>query len=77
VIDRLFVWFLFCGITYVVLKFIRHIHIVTRAIDRLEALNLVLRADDPIDRRSVLVKRTPTGSAYLRDVRKIMSQAAQ
>jgi DNA-binding MarR family transcriptional regulator len=50
---------------------------ITRAIDRLEALNLVLRADDPIDRRSVLVKRTPTGSAYLRDVRKIMSQAAQ
>jgi DNA-binding MarR family transcriptional regulator len=48
---------------------------ITRALDRLEELDLVLRKEDPSDRRSVLVKRTPSGAALLREIRKIVNDA--
>lgn len=49
---------------------------ITRALDRLAEFDLVRRKSDPSDRRSVLVQRTAKGSALLRDVTKIMADAA-
>src|ERR671933_2577729 len=49
---------------------------ITRALDRLGELDLARRKVDPMDRRSVLVQRTTKGSAFLRDLRNIMSEAA-
>jgi DNA-binding MarR family transcriptional regulator len=40
--------------------------VITRALDRLTEFDLVRRKPDPTDRRSALVQRTPTGTAYLR-----------
>ena len=48
---------------------------ITRALDRLGELDLARRKVDPLDRRSVLVQRTPKGSAFLRDVHKIISES--
>lgn len=48
---------------------------ITRALDRLGELDLARRKVDPLDRRSVLVQRTTKGSAFLRDLRGIMTQA--
>ncbi len=39
---------------------------ITRALDRLGELDLARRRVDPLDRRSVLVQRTPKGSSFLR-----------
>jgi len=49
---------------------------VTRALDRLSELDLAARKDDPADRRSVLVQRTPGGAAFLRELRSILRIAA-
>ena len=49
---------------------------ITRALDRLSELDLARRKVDPLDRRSVLVQRTMKGAAFLRDLRAIMSEAA-
>jgi DNA-binding MarR family transcriptional regulator len=49
---------------------------ITRALDRLAEFDLVRRKDDPLDRRSVLVQRTATGMAFLRELRIILSDAA-
>lgn len=49
---------------------------ITRALDRLGELDLARRKVDPLDRRSVLVQRTLKGSAFLRDMRGIMNEAA-
>jgi DNA-binding MarR family transcriptional regulator len=49
---------------------------ITRALDRLGELDLARRKVDPLDRRSVLVQRTMKGAAFLRDLRSIMSEAA-
>lgn len=49
---------------------------ITRALDRLGELDLARRKVDPMDRRSVLVQRTPKGSAFLRDLRAIMADAS-
>jgi len=49
---------------------------ITRALDRLGELDLARRKVDPLDRRSVLVQRTPKGSAFLRDLRHIMTEAS-
>ena len=49
---------------------------ITRALDRLGELDLARRKVDPMDRRSVLVQRTLKGSAFLRDLRSIMSEAS-
>ncbi len=49
---------------------------ITRALDRLGELDLARRKVDPLDRRSVLVQRTTKGSAFLRDLRAIMTEAS-
>ncbi len=48
---------------------------ITRALDRLSELDLARRKVDPLDRRSVLVQRTPKGSAFLRDIHKIIGES--
>ncbi len=50
---------------------------ITRALDRLTEFELVRRKADPLDRRSVLVQRTPAGAVYLRDLRVILTDAAK
>ncbi|MDE2515126.1 MAG: MarR family transcriptional regulator [Rhodospirillales bacterium] len=50
---------------------------ITRALDRLTEFDLVRRKADPLDRRSVLVQRTPAGATYLRDLRAILTDAAK
>lgn len=49
---------------------------ITRALDRLTEFDLVKRKTDPLDRRSVLVQRTPAGMAFLRELRAILREAA-
>lgn len=49
---------------------------ITRALDRLGELDLARRKVDPLDRRSVLVQRTPKGASYLKEIRAIMGSAA-
>src|SRR3954462_14302573 len=49
---------------------------ITRALDRLAEFDLVRRKTDPQDRRSVLVQPTTTGSAFLRELRTILRDAA-
>ena len=39
---------------------------ITRSLDRLAESDFIRRATDPKDRRSIIVKRTLAGSAYLR-----------
>jgi DNA-binding MarR family transcriptional regulator len=48
---------------------------ITRALDRLAEFDLVRRKIDPLDRRSVLVQRTATGMAFLRELRTILNNA--
>jgi DNA-binding MarR family transcriptional regulator len=48
---------------------------ITRALDRLTEFDLVRRKDDPLDRRSVLVQRTATGMAFLRDLKTVLAKA--
>jgi DNA-binding MarR family transcriptional regulator len=48
---------------------------ITRALDRLGELDLARRKVDPLDRRSVLVQRTPKGTSFLRDVHKIIGES--
>ena len=49
---------------------------ITRALDRLGEFDLARRKTDPADRRSILVQKTPKGSAFLRDIKTIMSKTA-
>jgi DNA-binding MarR family transcriptional regulator len=49
---------------------------ITRALDRLGELDLARRKVDPMDRRSVIVQQTLKGSAFLRELRKIMGEAS-
>ncbi len=50
---------------------------ITRALDRLSEFDLVRRKTDPLDRRSVLVQRTATGMAFLREMRTIFVMPRQ
>src|ERR1700726_840716 len=50
---------------------------ITRALDRLSEFDLVRRKTDPLDRRSVLVQRTVSGTALLRYLNKIMADAGK
>lgn len=50
---------------------------ITRALDRLGELDLARRKVDPADRRSVLVQRTAKGTAFLQDLRSIMTEATK
>jgi DNA-binding MarR family transcriptional regulator len=49
---------------------------VTRSLDRLETFSLVRRKPDPRDRRSVLIGRTPAGTAYIGQLRKMLTTAS-
>ena len=49
---------------------------ISRALDRLSEFDLTRRKKDPLDRRSVLVQRTATGMAFLRELRTILRDAA-
>src|SRR6185437_2736380 len=49
---------------------------VSRGLDRLMEFDLIRRKDDPLDRRSILVQRTPIGHSLLRELRGIMKNAA-
>lgn len=50
---------------------------ITRALDRLSEFDLVRRKTDPLDRRSILVQRTIAGAAFLRELKKILSDAGK
>ena len=50
--------------------------VISRALDRLADFELVRRKADPADRRSVLVQKTPAGTAYLKDIRSILRDAS-
>jgi DNA-binding MarR family transcriptional regulator len=50
---------------------------ITRALDRLSEFDLVRRKTDPLDRRSVLVQRTVSGTTFLRDLKKILADAGK
>jgi DNA-binding MarR family transcriptional regulator len=50
--------------------------VISRALDRLTDFDLVRRKADPTDRRSVLVQKTPAGTAYLKDIRTILRDAS-
>jgi len=50
---------------------------ITRALDRLEELDFAKRETDGADRRSVIARRTPSGSAYLRTLSGYMAEASK
>jgi DNA-binding MarR family transcriptional regulator len=50
---------------------------ITRALDRLEELDFSKREQDRLDRRSVIARRTPAGSAYLRTLSGFMAEAGE
>lgn len=50
---------------------------ITRAVDRLEELQLLTRADMPQDRRMVLVAHTDMGTAFLDKLRQLMEGIEQ
>jgi DNA-binding MarR family transcriptional regulator len=50
--------------------------VISRALDRLADFDLIRRKADPADRRSVLVQRTPSGNAYLKEIRAILRDAS-
>lgn len=47
---------------------------ITRAVDRLSDLELLRRAPDPSDRRSVLVYAMPAGRAFMSYIRRLLSE---
>ena len=49
---------------------------ISRALNRLSEFDLVRRKTDPLDRRSVLVQRTTMGAGFLRDLKRILADAA-
>jgi DNA-binding MarR family transcriptional regulator len=50
---------------------------ITRALDLLEGANLAKREEDKRDRRSVVVKKTPGGTAYLRTLSGYLTAAGK
>jgi DNA-binding MarR family transcriptional regulator len=50
---------------------------ITRALDRLEHFDLAQRRQDPRDRRSIVVARTPPGQAFLTALRGMLEEAAR
>jgi DNA-binding MarR family transcriptional regulator len=50
---------------------------ITRALDRLEDLKFTKREKDALDRRSVIARRTPAGSAYVRTLGGYMAAASK
>ncbi len=49
---------------------------ITRAVDRLQALDLVRRKPDAEDRRSILLTRTVAGSVFLSEFGELIRKAA-
>jgi DNA-binding MarR family transcriptional regulator len=49
---------------------------VSRGLDRLMEFDLIRRKGDPLDRRSILVQRTPIGHSLLRELRGMMKNAS-
>jgi DNA-binding MarR family transcriptional regulator len=49
---------------------------ISRALDRLEEFSLIRRQGDPLDRRSVLTRRTPGGLRLLQKISEIMEEAS-
>ena len=49
---------------------------ISRSLDRLTEFDLVRRKTDLLDRRSMLVQRTATGMAFMRELRTILRDAA-
>ena len=49
---------------------------ITRCVDRLVLLHLASRTVDPLDRRSLLVGRTPAGAAYMATLQGLAQSAA-
>jgi DNA-binding MarR family transcriptional regulator len=49
---------------------------ITRALDRLAQFDLVRRKPDPLDRRSIVILRTPAGNGFLRELRSILTAAS-
>lgn len=50
---------------------------ITRALDRLEQFDLAHRRQDPRDRRSIVVARTPEGQSFLEALRGMLDEAAR
>ena len=50
---------------------------ITRALDRLEQFDLAHRRQDPRDRRSIVVARTPEGHAFLESLQGMLDDAAR
>ena len=50
---------------------------ITRALDRLAEFDFTEREKDQNDRRSVIARRTPTGSAYLRTLSGYVAEASK
>lgn len=50
---------------------------ITRALDRLEQFDLAHRRQDPRDRRSIVVARTPEGQSFLDSLRGMLEEAAR
>jgi DNA-binding MarR family transcriptional regulator len=50
---------------------------ITRALDRLEEFQFAQRSQDPRDRRSIVVKRTVEGDAFMEQIRALLEEAAR
>jgi DNA-binding MarR family transcriptional regulator len=50
---------------------------ITRSLDRLEELDFTKRETDRNDRRSVIARRTPSGSTYLRTLSGYLADASK
>jgi DNA-binding MarR family transcriptional regulator len=50
---------------------------ITRALDRLEEFAFARRLQDPRDRRSIVVSRTPEGEAFMDQLRGLLDEAAR
>lgn len=48
--------------------------VISRAIDRLKSYDYIKRADDPRDRRSIVLRRTPDGINFLRNYADIIQR---
>ena len=48
---------------------------ITRAVDRLEQFNYIRRDHDPNDGRSIIISRTATGNAYIRQLSRFAKRA--
>jgi DNA-binding MarR family transcriptional regulator len=50
---------------------------ITRALDRLSELDLVRRKADPLDRRSILIRRTTAGAKLLLSIKRTLAHTAK